>query len=112
VVIDQAAARALIADRLAAMPPASPDDGWVILDEHTIERRWGWVFFHDSRRHQETGDSRFAVAGNAPYIVRRADGAVFVTGTARPVEEYIAEFEAAEPGVAHGRRPPQSPRGV
>jgi hypothetical protein len=94
-VIDHAAARALIADRLAAWPPPAPDDGWVILDEHTIERGWGWVFFYDSRRHRETGNHRFAVAGNVPYLVRRADGAVFETGTAFPVEHYIKDFGAA-----------------
>ena len=92
--LNHAAARALIADWLAARPAPAPDDEWVILDEHTIERGWGWVFFYDSRRHRETGDFRFAVAGNAPFIVRRSDGAVFVTGTAFPIEHYIAEFEA------------------
>ncbi len=92
--MDRAAARALIANRLAAMPPPAPDDGWVVLDEHTIERDWGWVFFYDSRRYLETGDLSFAVAGNAPYLVRRADGAVFETGTAFPVEHYIEDFEA------------------
>jgi Immunity protein 35 len=66
----------------------------VVLDQHTIERGWGWVFFYDSRRHQETGDSRYLVAGNAPFFVRRSDGAVFVSGTARPVEDYIGDFEA------------------
>ena len=100
--LDHAAARALIADRLAAMPAPSPDDGWVVLDEHTIERGWGWVFFYDSRLHRETGDLRFAVAGNAPFFVRRIDGVVFVAGTAHPIEHYFQEFEVqhAEPGAA------------
>jgi hypothetical protein len=93
-VIDHATARSLVANRLAALPPGSPDDEWVILERHTIERHWGWVFFYDSRRHQETGDIRFAVAGNAPYFVRRTDGALFVAGTAFPVERYIEDFEA------------------
>jgi hypothetical protein len=100
-VIGHAAARALIADRLAAMPPAAPEDEWVILDAHTIERRWGWVFFYDSRRHRETGDVRLAVAGNAPYFVRRTDGVVFVTGTAYPIERYIGDFEAPAPKAEH-----------
>jgi hypothetical protein len=76
------------------MPAASPDDEWIILDEHTIERDWGWVFFYDSRQYHTLGDFRFAVAGNAPYFIRRSDGAVFVAGTALPVEEYIRDFEA------------------
>ena len=55
--IDFAAARSLVMGRLATMPAAFPDDEWMILDEHTIERDWGWVFGYDSRRHQETGVS-------------------------------------------------------
>ena len=92
--IDHAAARALIAGRLAGWQAPSSDDAWVILDEHTIKRDWGWVFFYGSLRYRETGDIRFAVAGNAPYFVRRDDGAVFVSGTALPVERYIEDFEA------------------
>ena len=102
--LDHAAARALIAGRLAAMPAPSSNDWWVILDEHTIERGWGWVFFYDSRLHHENGAFRFAVAGNAPFFVRRSDGAVFVTGTAFPVEHYIAEFEAQLPNPSTGLR--------
>lgn len=30
----------------------------VIVDEHTIERPFGWVFFYDGRRHVETGDEQ------------------------------------------------------
>ena len=72
--IDHVAARAWIAGRLAAMPAASPDDEWVVLDEHTIERGWGWVFFYDSRRHRQTGEFRFAVAGNTPFFVHSSNG--------------------------------------
>jgi hypothetical protein len=94
--VDHAAARALVRDELAAMSPPSPGDEWLIIDEHTIERSWGWVFFYDSQRHWQTGDVRFAVAGNAPYFVRRANGAIFVAGTALPVEHYIERFEAGD----------------
>ena len=92
--IDHVAARSLVLGRLVAMPAPSPDDEWVILDEHTIERSWGCVFFHDSRRHRETGDFRFSVVGNAPHLVRRTVGAMFVAGTCLPVEHYIEDFEA------------------
>jgi hypothetical protein len=76
------------------MPREAPDDAYVILDEHTIERDWDWVFFYNSQKYVETGDDRYALLGNAPYIVRRSDGTLFVTGTAYPIEEYIADFEA------------------
>jgi hypothetical protein len=64
----------------------------VLLDRYTIERSFGWVFFYDSKRHDETGDFRDAVAGNAPIVVTREDGRVHVTGTALPVEHYLEKF--------------------
>ncbi len=64
----------------------------VLLDQYTIERSFGWVFFFDSKRHNETGDFRDAVAGNAPIVVTKADGRVHVTGTALPLEHYLEKF--------------------
>jgi Immunity protein 35 len=68
---------------------------FVVMDEFTVERSWGWVFFYNSRRFVETRDPLQALGGNAPYIVDRTTGEVRVTGTARPTEEYIAEYEAS-----------------
>jgi immunity protein 35 of polymorphic toxin system len=65
----------------------------VILDEETIEREWGWVFFYNSQRYLETGDILHALAGNAPYLVNRHTGELQVTGTAHPTEHYIAEYQ-------------------
>jgi Immunity protein 35 len=76
----------------------------VILDEHTLERPWGWVFFYTTRGWRD-GDIRYAVGGNAPFIVNRFDGTLRVTGTAAPVEHYIElyETELAKPdGPAPG----------
>jgi hypothetical protein len=64
----------------------------VLLDQYTIERSFGWVFFYDSKRHNETGNFRDAVAGNAPIVVTRADGRVHVTGTALRLEHYLEKF--------------------
>jgi hypothetical protein len=66
----------------------------VIIDENTIEKSWGWVFFYTSQRHLRTGEIRYALAGNAPYIVNRHTGEIRVSGTARPVEHYIEEYES------------------
>lgn len=64
----------------------------VILDEHTIERPWGWVFFYTTRGWRD-GDINYAVGGNAPYMIGR-DGSIRFAGTSRPVEEHIREYEA------------------
>lgn len=80
--------------QLANVDDLPDDDSLVLLLEHTIERPFGWVFFYTSRLYRETGEFRYALAGNAPLIVNRRSGEVVATGTARPVEHYIAEYEA------------------
>ena len=65
----------------------------ILLDEHTMERDFGWVFFYDSKQHVDTGDFRFGLVGNAPIVVARADGQLHETGTAFPVEHYLKDFE-------------------
>jgi hypothetical protein len=68
------------------------DDEPVILDEETIEEDFGWVFFYDSKIHQETQIFSYALAGNAPIIVNKHDGSMQVTGTARDIDDYIEEY--------------------
>lgn len=60
----------------------------------TREADFGWVFFYQSRLHLETGALRHALAGNAPLIVDRDSGDIVTTGTAHPIEYYIAEYES------------------
>ena len=76
------------------------DDEYIIIEKETIEKDWGWVFFHTSKKWYETQNIRYAVAGNAPYIVLRENGIVIVTGTAHETEHYIRRFE--ETGDPHG----------
>jgi hypothetical protein len=88
-------ARKLVVAELARPKHRYPSDpmDWVVIDEGTIEKDWGWVFFYTSERYLKTRDIRYAIAGNAPYIVNRHTGEVRVTGTAQPIEHYIEEYE-------------------
>lgn len=76
-----------------------PDPYWpekpriVVLEECTIEKEWGWIFFYQSSEYLETGDASSQLAGNAPYIVNKQSGELHETGTAFPVEDYIDEYE-------------------
>jgi len=65
----------------------------VLLEDKTIERSFGWVFFYDSRKFLDTHDRLHALLGNAPLIVDRRDGSVHLTGTARPIQFYIERYE-------------------
>jgi len=76
-----------------------PDGYWpdkpemIILDEHTVEKDYGWVFYWTSRPWHETGDFQYAIAGNGPILISRADGALYQCGSAAPLEERIQEQE-------------------
>jgi hypothetical protein len=89
-------ARTLVVAELDQPPkyryPSDPTD-LVIIDESTIEKDWGWVFFYTSDRYLKTKDIRYALAGNAPYTVNRHTGELRVTGIAHPIERYIEEYE-------------------
>ena len=86
-------ARLKVESELRRYGQRSGPEELVILDEHTIERPWGWVFFYTSRGWRD-GDFQYAVGGNAPIIVNRFDGTTRSTGTAQPIDHYISEYEA------------------
>ena len=73
---------------------AASDGLAVILEDHTIDRPYGWVFFYQSREYVESGDTRRVLIGNAPLIFNRVSGEVRVTGTAMPIEDYLRKYEA------------------
>ena len=60
----------------------------VRVDEHDF----GWLYFYDGSAHAQTGSPRDALFGNAPLIVDRVDGNLYVTGTAHPIEHYLQEY--------------------
>lgn len=60
----------------------------------TTEHEFGWVCFYNSQEFLETGDFLYSLVGNAPFIFNRADGRLYSTGTARPIEHYIEEFRS------------------
>jgi hypothetical protein len=93
--LTQEQARSLVVARLGG-PRLYPDGEpleFVVLDEHTIEKPWGWVFFYSSKRYHETGEIRYALAGNAPFIVNMHTGELRSTGTAQPIAYYIDQYE-------------------
>jgi hypothetical protein len=67
----------------------------VLLPEHTREEPYGWVFFYQSREHVETGTVGSMLAGNAPLLVLRDSGELRVLGTARPVDDYLADYSVS-----------------
>jgi immunity protein 35 of polymorphic toxin system len=84
----------LVATMLRQM--STPDDPFVVVDEETIETTYGWVFFFDSKKHLETGDHRYALAGNVPIMVNKHDATVEFFALYKSLSESIAEYESKQ----------------
>jgi hypothetical protein len=69
--------------------------GVAIMEDRTIRKSYGWIFFYNSRRYLETGSPLEALAGNGPIVVERADGSLHQLGSAQQPDASIAEFERA-----------------
>lgn len=78
-------------------------DQLMVVESSTIQKDYGWIFFYDSRRFLESNDESYLVAGNAPLIVE-TNGTLHWLGTAKPLEEYVAAFEARRRPSAEGGR--------
>jgi len=89
-------ARRLAAEHLGEGRPGPYGVTPLIIEGSTRETEFGWLFFYNAKEYLETGDFRYCLAGNAPLFISKRDGAVYVTGTARPIEEYVEEIERKE----------------
>jgi hypothetical protein len=82
-------------------------EGIDVLFEHTIQKPYGWIFFYNTKEWIATGDPNYSLVGNAPIIVG-IDGEIRITGTAHPLEYYLARYEATLPPARLQRRSPHS----
>ena len=46
-----------------------------------------------AREFLETGDEAARLAGNAPFIIDKDSGEIHSLGTAKPLEEYLQDYE-------------------
>jgi hypothetical protein len=71
-------------------------DGVQILKDQVLKKPYGWVFFYQSKKFL-AGDDLEQLAGNTPILVDRINGEIRVTDTARPLNQYLADYEALLP---------------
>lgn len=88
-VVTKDQAREAVREHLDAMNSAVD---LVIQDEHTRDEDFGWVFFYQSADYLRSGAFSDQLAGNAPIVVLRETGALHVTATALPVDDYLEQF--------------------
>lgn len=90
-------------DKAAALATAWVDilcDGQArVVRESTIAKPYGWIFFYESKGLLDEDDPSAVLVGNAPIIVNRNSNELPVTGTAKPLEHYLREYEKTLPPV-------------
>lgn len=79
----------------AASEAIRADDGALrIQSDSTLRFPFGWIFLYQSVEYLETGDYSTMISGNAPLLVDRFTGALWVTGTAERPNVYAENYAA------------------
>ncbi|APR82688.1 Hypothetical protein A7982_08037 [Minicystis rosea] len=80
------------------MDPEEPsDDRLIIVDEHTIEKPYGWVFFYDTEEHHLHDTPGSGIGGNAPFLVEKIGGRIRVLDGRQSVKRHLAAYEKTLP---------------
>lgn len=65
----------------------------MIVESDIIESWYGWIFPSTSKKFYETGDMRYAVAGNCPLFISKLNGEVAMYMTGYSLESMIEMHE-------------------
>lgn len=65
----------------------------VLLQDKTLEKDFGWVFFYTTKKFHETHDKKYLIPGNGPLVVDRLDGATHFLSSSMPPARTIEEYE-------------------
>lgn len=75
--------------------PEDQTDGnkLVLLEEETIEKIYGWYFYSAPSKLIETGDFKYTILGNGPFLIEKEKAGLIEFGTAHSIEHYIEQYE-------------------
>ncbi len=78
---------------------AMTDGRHVVLEDCTLERPYGWVFFYQTREYAKTGNILDAIAGSTIVLFNRfsCEYRSIETGLFHPLEVCLKEYEATLP---------------
>ena len=62
-----------------------------------VVKPYGWVFFYQSSEFLRSRKAEHQLAGNSPILIDRINGELRVFGTARPIADYLEEYESSIP---------------
>ena|SRR5438309_510488 len=67
-----------------------------ILEDQTIEKPYGWIFFYQSKRYLDTKAITDMLVGNGPILVEKSGKAILLP-SAIPPDEALRRYEAGFP---------------
>jgi hypothetical protein len=76
-----------------ALSELKPGTEFVILEDKTVEKEFGWVFLYSTKKYLETGDPKTLVPGTGPLVVERLGGGRQFLATSVPPPKAIEEYE-------------------
>ena len=65
----------------------------VLLDDKTLEKSFGWVFFATSRKYLETKDPKTQIPGLGPLIVEKRKGETLFLPSKPKIDQDIKDYE-------------------
>lgn len=65
----------------------------MILDEYTVTKDYGWIFFYTTKLYHQTNDAQYALAGNCPILYNKNDGTIRLIYYLPTVEANIDDYE-------------------
>ncbi len=88
------------AREMAAATIRETDGALRIQDQSTLRLAFGWIFLYQSTEYLETGDYSTMISGNAPLLVDRFTGALWITGTEQRPDVYAKNYMASGNPIA------------
>ena len=78
---------------VANLPEAPAEITLVIMDDLTIAKPYGWVFFFNSKQYLETNSILHAIGGNGPMIVTHGGRCIRLGSGGGDGEQIVASYE-------------------
>ena len=94
--IELADAHKLAADYLRRDLGPKFEDKVVILENETIEKSYGWIFFYQTRKWVETRKTRDGLIGNGPILVDKNTAKIVQLGSSGSLEYWCELYETGK----------------
>lgn len=78
----------------AAQQKSSAAGTLIVVDDATIAKPYGFVFFMNTQRYLETGERRYSAIGAGPVIFDRQERRIVMLPTHLSATEAIVQYEA------------------